>query len=334
MSSEAFEDVRAAVCGDRSDMLEALASKNALDDGGRLDACPGDFQGQNGNVGDIVDVEAVHLDVTTSLHGISSDIKCPVCLDSLSTAYNLPCNHGYCRDCLRQYFASKIMYAETEIRCFAPLKSDSTLVLNSDVTPQCNQIIPDEVIHSILSDDARLSQKYERFSFFNANADGRECPRCEHRQIGSVLQPSMVCDKCGEVYCFFHGLAHSADETCAQYEAKNAHETELNAKVLQISSKPCPKCGVHISKIGGCNHMKVLLCLAIEFHVNLGLSNALQFQFICDYFSALSARRHFVGFVVAPLKTMCSPHTSSGGTRVDAATCRWVAVTCLVCFID
>jgi hypothetical protein len=266
MLSEGYEQSNASLGQVKSDASKAPEpdTLSALDEM-RPNPNSCNVEGLSGAPEEIIEADAIHLHVADSPDSVASDSKCPVCLDSVCNAYHLPFNHDYCRDCLKQYFASKIMYAETEIRCFAPLKNNSQFVVNSNVTPQCNQIIPDDVILTILRDEDRLSHKYERFSFFNAHPDGRECPKCDHRQVGSASQPSMVCESCGEAYCFLHGLAHGANETCAEYEAKNAHETELNTKELRSSSKPCPKCGVHIAKIGGCNHMKVRF--KYRFHV-------------------------------------------------------------------
>lgn len=190
------------------------------------------------------------------------EAKCPVCLDKPSDAFTLPCTHEYCRDCLRQFFASKLMHAETDIRCFAPLASKTTPpsqgpVRNIKDIQECGAVVSDEVIRCIIEDDPAMVSKYSRFKFFNANRNGRECPRCNHMQIGSESNPTMMCEGCGNIYCYVHGGAHGAEQTCVQYDAKNAFENELNAKIIGSSSKPCPECGMHISKIGGCNHMQV-----------------------------------------------------------------------------
>ena len=81
------------------------------------------------------------------------------------------------------------------------LSSDSTLSL-------CDAIISTKDILSIISISSDLAKKFEFFKFTKENIDGRECPTCSNLQICSPLKPSIICENCGDVYCFFHSKAH------------------------------------------------------------------------------------------------------------------------------
>lgn len=95
---------------------------------------------------------------------------------------------------------------------------------------------------------------------------------------------------CGYEYCFLHAGAHSG-LTCAQYEEREQEEISQSrgappscppflpspscfnqfsplslplslptAALIAESTKPCPVCGLPISKDGGCNHIKCSFC--------------------------------------------------------------------------
>ena len=81
------------------------------------------------------------------------------------------------------------------------LSSDSTVSL-------CDATISTKDILNIISISSDLAKKFEFFKFTKENIDGRECPTCSNLQICSPLKPSIICENCGDVYCFFHSKAH------------------------------------------------------------------------------------------------------------------------------
>lgn len=72
----------------------------------------------------------------------------------------------------------------------------------------CDAIISADEIRSLISGDKELADKFEYFKFIKENQNARECPSCEHMQIGSPEAPQMTCEMCGDVFCFFHSKAH------------------------------------------------------------------------------------------------------------------------------
>ncbi|CAN0119784.1 unnamed protein product [Phaeothamnion confervicola] len=69
--------------------------------------------------------------------------------------------------------------------------------------------------------DPPTRAKYRRFRFAKENPTARNCPRCEHPQLGgTAVESAMRCQKCSHSYCFVHGDAHVSG-TCADYERAN-----------------------------------------------------------------------------------------------------------------
>ena len=114
-------------------------------------------------------------------------------------------------------------------------------------------------IRTILAADTTLLAKFEFFTFIKGNKHARECPFCQHLQIGSPVNPTITCDNCHLTYCYEHANAHP-NMTCEVYEQSKAGETAQNRTLIDLISKPCPGCNVHVEKSGGCNHMKCSNC--------------------------------------------------------------------------
>jgi ariadne-1 len=179
---------------------------------------------------------------------------CQICIDTLSDPYELQCGHQFCRNCIIQYSELKILEGNCDILC--PHVVDAVSTNAKHAYRLCDTKIEECKVLELLGSNQEICKKYERFKYFHENPDGRECPQCNHRQIGSKSKPEMICSKCHCAYCFVHGGAH-ASLTCAEYEKSVSKETAATNSLLSLSSKPCPGCGIFVSKSGGCNHMKV-----------------------------------------------------------------------------
>uniref|UniRef100_A0A7S2UYE8 RING-type domain-containing protein n=1 Tax=Fibrocapsa japonica TaxID=94617 RepID=A0A7S2UYE8_9STRA len=92
------------------------------------------------------------------------------------------------------------------------------------------------------------------------NKDYRECPKCQHLQIGSLERPQMCCVQCGQAYCFLHANAHDENTSCKEYAAQLASQDKPSEKIIAKISKKCPNCGADTEKNGGCNHMTCSKC--------------------------------------------------------------------------
>lgn len=71
----------------------------------------------------------------------------------------------------------------------------------------------------------------------------------------------MTCKKCSYKICYTHKAAWHEGKTCEEYDAEreilNA-QNRASERLIDETAKICPgqKCGVPITKNGGCDHMK------------------------------------------------------------------------------
>lgn len=186
---------------------------------------------------------------------------CLICLTPLQETihqnervYTLPCSHQYCFTCLESYLESNILEGKISMKCFHIENYNDA---EGKSLPACNAVIPETTVKEILINKPTTYAKYTRFSFLKSNPYGRECPSCSHLQIGDPNRPQMSCESCGRSYCLTHALAHPKEVTCEAYEQSISAETQINVDAITLISKPCPGCGIFVSKSDGCNHMKV-----------------------------------------------------------------------------
>ncbi|CAG8532713.1 1608_t:CDS:2 [Paraglomus occultum] len=65
----------------------------------------------------------------------------------------------------------------------------------------------------------------------------------------------MTCNACGAKSCYTHEIPWHDGMTCDAYEEARKAAEKATEDYLQRGTKSCPKCGVHIEKNGGCDHM-------------------------------------------------------------------------------
>eukprot|EP00456_Euglypha_rotunda_P060449 TRINITY_DN5059_c0_g1_i7.p1 TRINITY_DN5059_c0_g1~~TRINITY_DN5059_c0_g1_i7.p1 ORF type:complete len:556 (+),score=66.98 TRINITY_DN5059_c0_g1_i7:135-1802(+) len=162
------------------------------------------------------------------------------------------CGHQFCKECLKEYFQSKISDGQVYLRCFANLNIDGKTI------PCDTKMAEDDLLANV--DDA-TREKYARFKANVDNPHTRQCSKCNNSQQGDPDKPIITCSKCGWNYCYTHGDQH-VDSSCAEYERKHRAENLKNRALISKISKPCPKCKSPIQKRSGCNHMKCPQCNA------------------------------------------------------------------------
>ena len=200
---------------------------------------------------------------TQSKPSLKATYFCNICfsyypIDEGFTLRN--CQHQFCIECIKNFFTNKINDGSIYLKCFHPSHDDDK---------PCGWDIAEEDIHQLV--DSATWSKYQRFKSNLENTLSRQCPYCNHTQIGNKSQPRMQCEKCEKEYCLFHSNAHPMDETCESYELRTAKETKMNEMALQELGdgvKPCPKCQFRIIKNGGCNHMKCVKLSTSTTHPN------------------------------------------------------------------
>lgn len=208
---------------------------------------------------------------------------CYVCYGPIESTdrFVLPdCGHVYCQSCIARYLTVSTVDGQVYPTCFYPL--DNPSIRNEDVekkdSPKCNVRISSSVIKSVFvsNNDEVSLKKYNRFLFMKENFHARECPKCDHLQIWNekvvpidasahVIENerqnayTIICDSCSYKYCYHHGGAHEGG-TCEMYNQSIEKELSLSNEFIALSSKPCPGCGVLLTKSSGCNHMVCTQC--------------------------------------------------------------------------
>jgi len=81
-----------------------------------------------------------------------------------------------------------------------------------------------------------------------------------HSLIKSTT-PIVTCHVCSTEFCYFHSNAHSG-KSCIEYHKTNLETDRTNAEFASaiLRAKPCPNCGISVSKDGGCNQIKCGSC--------------------------------------------------------------------------
>jgi len=75
----------------------------------------------------------------------------------------------------------------------------------------------------------------------------------------SPLTPVVKCLECDTEFCYFHSNAHTG-RTCEEYDRELEQRDEKSAEYLRKHSKCCPKCGMSVQKVEGCNQMQCPKC--------------------------------------------------------------------------
>lgn len=185
--------------------------------------------------------------------GMRPTYYCHMCLeyqpilDDKNNTQLVNCGHRYCTVCLSEYLQNSINNGQVRPLCFNLLPNNKP----------CNSPMTENEILKLIPEKSQ--KKYYKFKANKENENNRQCPKCDHTQLGTPDVPSMTCDNCGAEYCFSHGDAHQ-DSDCATYDRKHRQEEKRSCAIIAKRCKPCPECKGRINKNGGCNHMKCPNC--------------------------------------------------------------------------
>ncbi|CAJ0642136.1 11449_t:CDS:2 [Entrophospora sp. SA101] len=158
------------------------------------------------------------------------------------------CNHNanICDGCVSRYIESNLNdKGDIHIKC--PFAG-------------CGVVLDNYEIKNLVNDN--LYQRYDELALRKAlqqMPDIRWCknPKCKSAQshVGSDAEPILTCRDCGTKSCFTHDSLWHEGLTCQQYDKIDKNKNKATQKYLAKHTKPCPKCGVRISKNEGCDHM-------------------------------------------------------------------------------
>lgn len=220
--------------------------------------------------------------------------SCSICLDDdipASYGYTLPCDHRFCLPCLSVLIKTNISApgsaASSNIVCPADKcntsvsLTDVQYILRSD--PKAFQLYAQVANMTTLESEAT-----------DTSSDTRRCPAANCNFIfvytpgNGVEGRRFKCPDCRARFCLQCGAnggkvgpAHK-DMSCADrkeqldreeeerktFEAWKKENSLADRRFTELLSKekragktlPCPKCGIPITKNGGCNHMHCAAC--------------------------------------------------------------------------
>lgn len=211
----------------------------------------------------------------------STQYYCQVCMENCDSkdGYTLlACGHTFCRACLVAFLTSKITEAQVYPTCFhtTPVKdvieqqqsaqSSTTDMPEGEalVSPPlkrldaelyvCAREITVHDIFSLFENQPEMIDRFERFRFCKEHKNARECPYCHAYQLCDPLttKNKVTCMKCEKIFCFLHSNAHNFDlyPTCELYEKSIEASQKDTMAFIDVTTKPCPTCGVRVEKTG------------------------------------------------------------------------------------
>ncbi|CAD0098981.1 unnamed protein product [Aureobasidium mustum] len=189
--------------------------------------------------------------------GVHEKRTCVVC-DELKPLSNFPTpfelsphdhQHDICRECFSNHLEVEVDNKTwDQISC-----------------PQCPVILQSEEIKNLASPESWA--KYEHFSARAALSEMPDYRFCFSTSCdsGQIHEEGLVfsCKACGHKHCTACEVNWHEDETCEEYQTRNAaqkqQEQDSEAQVHAIS-KTCPNCATKIEKRDGCDHMTCSRC--------------------------------------------------------------------------
>jgi len=149
-------------------------------------------------------------------------------------------------------------------KCFSS-HVKSRLDDKGDVTINCPTLSCKEIISPSDVKRFRCNKLYERLDTLLLRQGLSKLPEfrwckssgCGSGQIhdGGDSAQIMRCNACNAKSCFTHDIPWHEDLTCKQYDEVRKGDEAATRDYLQRETKTCPKCGIRITKNGGCNHM-------------------------------------------------------------------------------
>ena len=169
--------------------------------------------------------------------------ECGICLGELENKYTIEnCLHSFCKECLSDYLKENVKFSNSSIGICCPKES-------------CKNIIKTPTLLNFLNEkEVEKLDKFQRRKDTLKIKNSIFCPfpDCESYSIKQNLKniENLKCIDSNHMFC----------SGCLM----EAHPEKLCNENIQIDQwikinndvKRCPKCGLNIQKIDGCNHIK------------------------------------------------------------------------------
>ena len=189
------------------------------------------------------------------------EYTCPICQETKQAGEycKLLCGHMYCKEDLEAILRNAVALHDLNgLRC-----SDPSCRHPFSLTDMSKFTRDKELLAKI--DGLQLKE----FFATQSQEHLKVCPTpdCSYRFYNEQeLRRSVECPDCRKIYCSHCLLPHSEKISCQEARAnmhlgedKNGAE-RATRECIASTSNPCPRCGTHIEKSAGCNHIKCTLC--------------------------------------------------------------------------
>ncbi|KYG50631.1 hypothetical protein M433DRAFT_283044 [Acidomyces richmondensis BFW] len=186
-------------------------------------------------------------------------VRCSVCMDAASvTSFPQAVHEGaskhksrVCTRCWKSY-VNVFLNGQDYVGC-----------------AECDQDLSEQDVKTLAA-----PEDYHRYvdkismAVIKQDPNYRECPsaNCSYGYIHIATDAGSIfrCAVCGAAYCISCEAIMHFGETCAKFQKRkrmNSSEQEkASISYLRRYTKPCPNCGAHIRKSGGCDHMTCENC--------------------------------------------------------------------------
>ncbi|WEW57081.1 hypothetical protein PRK78_002541 [Emydomyces testavorans] len=177
----------------------------------------------------------------------SEDSTCSICWTDAENPVATLCGHVYCLECF-------------ENLCLSGDAGNEYTVICQGAMGKCNKLLALAELQNHLSSSALEGVLETSFrSYVTKNPQLlRYCPTADCGAVYRVTsQPyAHYCSSCFELICTACHNQHPGEMTCAEYKdiASGGYEAFERLK-KEMNMKDCPRCGVTMDKIEGCNHM-------------------------------------------------------------------------------
>ncbi|XP_059139964.1 uncharacterized protein LOC131928071 [Physella acuta] len=183
-------------------------------------------------------------------------MECSVCFTKSYLRRRVCCDFQICHECMGIYVSMKVNEAKVQIEC---------------PNDRCHVLVHRDEVNERLPND--LKDKFTKF-LIDANADPCEktCPACS--KVYTIKPESLsskkklknglkvYCPQCHLQWCFLCQAPFHTGVSCKQYWKgdKMVKRWAKERSYGQSNAQKCPKCGIYIQKVHGCDHMKCSKC--------------------------------------------------------------------------
>jgi len=185
--------------------------------------------------------------------------NCPICDDMCPIDDQFiiePCNHIYCRSCIRDQVLNAISEMTGQVLCSGCSfdKRDTPTIISQI---QVFSVLQPEEQNKYLSQEFKLYVSKDPCTF--------TCPKPDCKGVIEIPPNSthFICPiiECKFSMCHKCKVSWHADKTCEEYQSsRKKNEEDLDKRMIEemIAKgllKRCPKCSNGVEKTEGCNHM-------------------------------------------------------------------------------